>query len=231
MNKVSPKIVCLSLTVASICISTPQSASAAGFFTDGSQLDITGSVVMPSIAPVTMNFLTYGNVAAPYDSYGNYFILGGTGNFNGLGSQSQPGQNTNYNIRSITQGQPNTSPFLRLGPVSTAFANSDGFGVRFVLDTPTFSTQSFQTVLGQLDVVILTGSGRWQVWDGANGVEVQGAAGLTSQRFERYGNNPVTYSATFTVVPEPSEVLGLLVVGASGALTLLRRRRLMSASK
>ncbi|MBC7881388.1 MAG: PEP-CTERM sorting domain-containing protein [Anaerolineae bacterium] len=32
-------------------------------------------------------------------------------------------------------------------------------------------------------------------------------------------------------VPEPSSALGMLVVGASGALTLLRRRRLMSASK
>lgn len=227
MNKVSPKVLCLSLTVAALCISAPQSAEAAGFFQDNSQLDITGSVLMPSISPVTLQFLTNGGAPAPNDTYGDYFILGGTGTFGGLGSLQQPGQNANYNIRSITEGQPNTDPFLRLGALNTAFANSNGFGVRFVLDNPVFTTQTFSGI----DFIILEGLGRWQVWDGVNGQEVQGEVGFTSQRFQRLANNTVTYSATFVVVPEPSEVLGLLVVSASGALTLLRRRRLMSACK
>jgi hypothetical protein len=232
MKKVSPKAsraLCLSLAVAAVCISAPQQASAAGFFQDNSQLDITGNLVMTSLSPVVaLQFLNYAGAPAPYDTYGNYFVSGGTGTFAGLPTFTQV---ATYNIRSITQGQPNTSPFLRLGPISTAAANSGTNGVRFVLDNPVFTTQSS----GGIDFVLLEGAGRWQVWNGSanggQGEEVQGEVGFTSQRFQRLANNTVSYSATFTVVPEPSEVLGLFVVGASGALTLLRRRRLMSASK
>jgi hypothetical protein len=231
MKKVSPKAsraLCLSLAVAT-CTYAPRSAEAAGFFQDNSQLDITGNLVMTSLSPVVaLQFLNYAGAPAPYDTYGNYFVSGGTGTFAGLPTFTQV---ATYNIRSITEGQPNTSPFLRLGPISTAAANSGTNGVRFVLNNPVFTTQSS----GGTDFVLLEGAGRWQVWNGsANGglgEEVQGEVGFTSQRFRRLANNAVSYSATFTVVPEPSEVFGLLVVGASGALTLLRRRRLMSASK
>jgi hypothetical protein len=227
MRQDSPKALALLLAVSTLCLCTSQSVQAAGFFQENSQLDITGSVLMPSVSPVTLQFLTYGGAPAPNDTFGNYFILGGTGTFGGLGSFQSPGQNTNYNIRSITEGQSSTDPFIRLGALNTAFANSNGFGVRFVLDNPVFTTQTFSGI----DFIVLEGLGRWQVWDGVNGQEVQGEVGFTTQRFQRLANNTVTYSATFTVVPEPSEALGLLVVGASGALTLLRRRRLLSASK
>jgi hypothetical protein len=227
MSKVFQKALYLPLALAAMCICTAQSAEAAGFFQDNSQLDIVGSVFMPTLSPVTLQFLTYGGVRAPNDSFGNYLISSGTGTFAGLPTFTQ---NTNYQIRSITDGTADTDPFLRLGPI----AGSNGFNVRFVIDNPVFTTLS-SGGSGGSDFVILEGAGRWQVWNGSanggRGEEVQGEVGFTSQRFRRLANNDVSYSATFTVVPEPSEVFGLLVVGASGALTLLRRRRLMSASK
>jgi hypothetical protein len=219
MNKISPKTLSLSLAAA-ICILSTQSAEAASL-APGSTLQLTGGVQI--FDPSTLLFFTQNATggslaAAPVGSYGNYsiqtFITDGS--FASLPT-SNPAE---YQIASINQFTPINTPFIKIGPVAS-IGNVD-FEINNASVVWTYTPSS---IAGYFNLSV-EGNGVFRI-DGTN---ANVGVGSFSSQFINISTLPTnrTYSGTLVtleVVPEPSEVMGLLAVSAGGALTLLRRRR------
>jgi hypothetical protein len=234
MIKVSPKV--LTLALAAVCTLSTQSANAASL-NPGSLLQITGLVQVASSSSAspgdTLLFyrkdpVTFLNTTpAPLGSYGNYSVQLGTSSFAAL---TNTPNSADYEVASIKMSTPQTTtnPFLKVGLIS-------GVGdVDFFLSSVSYNfTPAGIPGFSNLTV---SGLGTFRI-DGTNANVGQGSF---STQFLNLSNLPADRSFSGTqlvlevvevVVPEPSEVLGLLSISAGGVLTLLRRRRLVSASK